>query len=148
MIKRLLDIFENNNARKISIIINESITEVKEYIESLDYEFQIKFKTKSTISSMHSLYEMKELIGNETFCLTTVDTIFKPSEFTSFIKYAEIQNDKDVIMAVTSYVDDEKPLYIKTKADKIIEFSDEKSDCQYVSGGIYFFRSSIWHSEI
>jgi NDP-sugar pyrophosphorylase family protein len=144
MIKRLLDVFEINSAKNISIIINESILEVKNYTELLGYDFQLKFKIKSTPSSMHSLYEMKEMIEKEIFCLTTVDTVFKPDEFKAFIEYAAKQTDKDAVMAVTSFVDDEKPLYIKTEEDRIVEFSDIKSDSQFVSGGIYFFKPSIW----
>ena len=144
MIKRLLDIFEKTEAYKISIIINESMAEVKKIIDSLNYQFQLAVKVKSTSSSMHSLFEMKDLIGDEAFCLCTVDTIFKPDEFKQFVEYAEKQSEKDAIMAVTSFVDDEKPLFIKTKEDKIIEFSDEKSDCKYVSGGIYFLKPQIW----
>ena len=144
MIKRLLDVFESSGANKISIIINESFTKVKDYIESLNYDFQLGIKVKSTPSSMHSLFEMKDLIGNEAFCLCTVDTVFKESEFRSFIEYVEKQTDKDAVMAVTSFVDDEKPLFIKTNKDKIIAFADEKSDSQYVSGGIYYFKPIIW----
>ena len=144
MIKRLLNIFEKNKASKISIIINNHISEVQDYIESLNYHFQLAIKVKSTPSSMHSLFEMKDLIGNEAFCLSTVDTVFKESEFNSFIEFAEKQTDKDAIMAITSFVDDEKPLFIKTNKDKIIAFADEKSDSQYVSGGIYYFRPTIW----
>jgi NDP-sugar pyrophosphorylase family protein len=144
MIKRLLDVFKQMHAQKIIIIINESITEVKEYIESLNYEIPVIIKIKSTPSSMHSLFEMKELIGNETFCVTTVDTIFKENEFKTFIEFASKQTDKDAVMGVTSYEDDEKPLYIKTIEDRIVEFSDIKSDSQFISGGIYYFKPSIW----
>ncbi|NVN93946.1 MAG: NTP transferase domain-containing protein [Bacteroidetes bacterium] len=144
MIKRLLDIFSLNNAKEISIIINEEIIAVKQYVESLNYSFQIKFKIKTTLSSMHSLFEMRELISNEVFCLTTVDTIFKPKEFEAFINFAKNQTDKDAVMAVTTFKDDESPLFIKTKEDKIIEFSDKKSDCKYVSGGIYYLQPRIW----
>lgn len=144
LIKRLLDVFERSGANKISIIINESITEVKDYIESLNYNFQLGIKVKSTPSSMHSLSEMKDLIGNEAFCLCTVDTVFKESEFRLFIEFAEKQIDKDAVMALTSFVDDEKPLFIKTNKDKIIAFADVKTDSQYVSGGIYYFKPIIW----
>lgn len=144
MIKRLLNIFEKNKASKISIIINNHISDVQDYIESLNYHFQLAIKVKSTPSSMHSLFEMKDLIGNEAFCLSTVDTVFKESEFNSFIEFAEKQTDKDAVMAVTSFVDDEKPLFIKTNKDKIIAFADEKADYQYVSGGIYYFKPTIW----
>lgn len=144
MIKRLLDVFETNNASFVSIIVNESSIDVKNYINSLKYSFPIKIKIKSTPSSMHSLYEMRELIGDKTFCLTTVDTIFNIDEFKSFIKFSESQSDKDAVMAVTTFIDDEKPLFIKTNGDRIVAFCDEKSNNTYVSGGIYYFKPLIW----
>lgn len=144
MIKRLLDIFEDNYATKVSVIVNDLFIEVKDFIASQKYKFPIEIKVKSTLSSMHSLYELKELIGNSSFCLTTVDTIFNEEEFKLFIKYAENQIDKDAVMGITSFIDDEKPLFIKTQNDRIIEFSDYKQFSPYVSGGIYFFRPVIW----
>jgi len=144
MIKRLLDIFEDNNATKVSVIVNESFKEVKDFISSQKNQFPIEIKVKSTPSSMHSLYELKQLIGNTSFCLTTVDTIFNEEEFKLFINYAESQKDKDAVMGITSFIDDEKPLFIKTQGDRIIEFSDDKKNSIYVSGGIYFFRPVIW----
>ena len=45
----------------------------------------------------------------------------------------------DGLMAVTDYVDDEKPLYIATDNQmRILGFYDEKrDDTKYISGGIY-----------
>ena len=42
-------------------------------------------------------------------------------------------------MGVTSFIDDEKPLYVATdEALNITGFYDEsRSDCRYISGGIY-----------
>ena len=43
------------------------------------------------------------------------------------------------MMAVTDYIDDEKPLYVDTDADlNITAFRDERYDgARYISGGIY-----------
>ena len=44
-------------------------------------------------------------------------------------------------MAVTNYIDDEKPLYIGTDSDlNITGFYDDKRTCEYISGGIYCLR--------
>ena len=44
----------------------------------------------------------------------------------------------DGIMAVTSYIDDEKPLYVAVDDDmNITAFSDTDNGCRYVSAGIY-----------
>lgn len=87
---------------------------------------------------MHSFYELNSYLKDDKFCLTTVDTIFREEEFSTFIE-AFKQSDKDGYMAVTDFIDDEKPLYISTdEALNITGFHDEAiSGCRYISGGIY-----------
>lgn len=87
---------------------------------------------------MHSFYELSRYLKDDKFCLTTVDTIFCEDEFTRFIE-AFKASDKDGMMAVTDYIDDEKPLYISTDEElNITGFHDEATpQCRYISGGIY-----------
>ena len=144
MIKRLFDVFKNNSAKDVIVVINDLNLRTRDYIKSLNYPFQIKLNVKSTPSSMHSLFGMREFLGDKDFCLTTLDAIFKPKEFSEFIKYPKSQTDKDAIMAITSFIDDEKPLDIKTQNNNITAFLAEKTDCQFVSGGIYYLKNTIW----
>ena len=85
---------------------------------------------------MHSFYELRQVMDDGKFCLTTVDTIFKEAEFRQYIK-AWQESNEDGMMAVTDYIDDEKPLYIATTQDLTITgFLDEVPQ-HYISGGIY-----------
>ena len=89
---------------------------------------------------MHSFYEVSRHFGDGKFCLTTVDTIFHEDEFKKYIEAFE--NDTtgaDGYMAVTSFIDDEKPLYIDTDSDlNITAFKDATWDgVKFISGGIY-----------
>ena len=44
-------------------------------------------------------------------------------------------------MAVTDYIDDEKPLYVGTDQNMhITGFFDTPNDCHYISGGIYCLK--------
>ena len=140
MIKRLIDIFMRCNATSLSIIVNEEMHQVREYLESLDIPVPFRLVVKSTPSSMHSFYEVSRHFEEGKFCLTTVDTIFHEEDF---IKYIEaFENDTtgaDGYMAVTSFIDDEKPLYIDTDANlNITAFKDAAWDgVKFISGGIY-----------
>lgn len=140
MIKRLLDIFMRCNATSLSIIVNEEMHQVREYLESLDLPVPLRLVVKSTPSSMHSFFEVSRHFEEGKFCLTTVDTIFHEEEFRKYIEAFE--NDTtgaDGYMAVTSFIDDEKPLYIDTdSAMNITAFKDAAWDgVKYISGGIY-----------
>ena len=55
-----------------------------------------------------------------------------------YIKNLE-ESDCDGIMAVTDYIDDEKPLYVATNDDmQITAFCDmPNADTHFISGGIY-----------
>lgn len=140
MIKRLIDIFMRCNATSLSIIVNEEMHQVREYLESLDIPVPFRLVVKSTPSSMHSFYEVSRHFEEGKFCLTTVDTIFHEEEFRKYIEAFE--NDTtgaDGFMAVTSFIDDEKPLYIDTDNDlNITAFKDAAWDgVKFISGGIY-----------
>ena len=54
MIGRLINLFCRCNAESISIIVNEQMTEVREYIESLSLDIPLNLVVKTTPSSMHS----------------------------------------------------------------------------------------------
>lgn len=139
MIRRLIDIFINCGAESISIIVNEQMTQVRQYIESLELAVPLYLTVKSTPSSMHSFYEVSRSFTSGKFILTTVDTIFRPDEFIRYVKAFEADNTLDGSMAVTSFIDDEKPLYIDVN-DKmnITAFCDKPfPGVKYISGGIY-----------
>ena len=139
MIGRLINLFCRCNAESISIIVNEQMNEVREYIESLSLDIPLNLVVKTTPSSMHSFFELSRVIPKGRFCLTTVDTIFREQDFRPYIEAMEADERYDGMMAVTDYIDDEKPLYVQTDDDlNITAFRDERYDgAKYISGGIY-----------
>lgn len=140
MIDRLVHIFAQNGAEQVVIIVNNEVRLTKEHVLALKEtsEVPVEVIVKTTPSSMHSFYELSRYLKDDKFCLTTVDTIFREDEFSSFIQ-AFKDSDLDGMMAVTDYIDDEKPLYISTDDSlNITGFHDEAtSACRYISGGIY-----------
>lgn len=139
MIRRLIDIFLANEAKSISIIVNEEMTMVQDYVKNLNLDIPVNIIVKSTPSSMHSFYELRNFLRDGKFCLTTVDTIFREEEFGKYIHAFLKEQSADGMMAVTDYIDDEKPLYVEVEEENmsILNFLDSSSDCKYVSGGIY-----------
>lgn len=140
MIDRLIHIFAKNGAEQVVVIINNEVAQTKEHLALLKKvsEVPLEVIVKTTPSSMHSFYELSTYLKDDKFCLTTVDTIFREEEFSRFIE-AFKASDKDGLMAVTDYIDDEKPLYISTDEElDITGFHDARTpDCRYISGGIY-----------
>lgn len=139
MIDRLLRIFVENKAKSISVIVNEEMVEVRNHLEALKLPVPFHLKVKTTLSSMHSFYELSPELGAGKFCMTTVDTMFREDEFSRYIETFEQDRVSDGLMGITSFIDDEKPLYISVGPnDMITGFWDFPTAGQeYVSGGIY-----------
>ena len=137
LIGRLIDIFLSLNSESISVIVNEEMTEVQQYLRTRPVQVIVK----STPSSMHSLYELSHLLKDK-FILTTVDTVFLAEDFRRYAEAWESDAEHDGLMAVTPYIDDEKPLYVEVTPDSLITAFSDSPGSRYVSGGIYGLKAS------
>lgn len=143
LIDRLMRIFINNDAEVIYIIINENSSELGEYLKNYKSAVPLKIITKSTDSSLHSFHELLEEFKDiEELCLTTTDSVFEKEEFQRYIEDFKANKNDDGLLAVTSFIDDESPLYINFDSNSVIKqitdhATQEKS---FVSGGIYCLR--------
>ena len=139
MIGRLINIMLRCNAESISIIVNEQMAEVREYLESLELPVPLHLVVQTTPSSMHSLWHLCRVIPEGKFCLTTVDTIFREQDFKEYIQAFEQDETHDGMWAVTPFVDDEKPLWVEVDEQmNITAFRDKGWEgAKYVSGGVY-----------
>lgn len=143
MIARLIKTFANQGAQQVHVIINSKAPQLGSYLQETDFGIPIKLLIQDTPSSLHSFHALVEANPDwENCCLTTTDTIFKESEFETYIKQFNTHTDCDAYMAITPFIDDESPLYVNTDNNlNITAFADDRSaDTAYVSGGIYGLR--------
>lgn len=143
LIDRLIRVFMSQGASEIDVICNEQMKTVAEHLEEIRKkgDIPLRFIVKSTPSSMHSLWELSNWLADEPFVLTTVDTIFREAEFSTYIHQFETLVESglaDCLMGVTDYIDDEKPLYVDVDDHlRITGFLDSCDHPKYISGGIY-----------
>lgn len=143
MIGRLIGMFAALGAGRVSVIVNEQMPEVAAYLENIapTLPMPLDIVVKSTPSSMHSFHELGRLLrGHGRFVVTTVDTIFRRDDFACYVEaFENAPAEVDGMMAVTRYVDDEKPLYVETDEEMdILAFRDTPwPEAEFVSGGIY-----------
>ena len=143
LIDRLITIFTKNRAESIQIIINEASEALEKHLKESRYSVPVQLIIKSTPSSLHSFYELLQANPNaEEICLTTTDTVFQEEEFRSYILEFEQNKDLDGLMAVTTFIDDESPLFVNVNERNFVTaFTDSnEADTRYVSGGIYCLR--------
>lgn len=145
MIDRLLRIFTDCGAEETVVIVNRLHPDTEAHVRILmegEYKDRLRLIVKTTPSSMHSFSELAPYLDGAPFCLTTVDTIFREAEFRDYIREFE-STTYDGLMAVTDFIDDEKPLYVATEVGslRVKGFHDAPTaDCRFISGGIYALR--------
>ena len=147
LIDRLIRIFMGNNATEIVVICNEQMSDVASHLKMIQDKglnglpVPLRFVVKSTPSSMHSFYELRNFLRDDPFILTTVDTIFDESEFHDYVLSFQdkIALGTDALMGVTDYIDDEKPLYVGV--DNVMRingyYDTPQADSHFISAGIY-----------
>ena len=147
LIDRLIRIFMGNNATEIVIICNEQMSDVASHLKMIQDKglnglpVPLRFVIKSTPSSMHSFYELRNFLRDDPFILTTVDTIFDESEFHDYVLSFQdkMAQGTDALMGVTDYIDDEKPLYVGV--DNVMRingyYDTPQADSHFISAGIY-----------
>ncbi|MEH6307632.1 NTP transferase domain-containing protein [Olivibacter sp. CPCC 100613] len=144
LVERLIAIFASQGADTIHIIVNEESSALADLLQSYTGDVHIRLVQKTTPSSLNSFYELiKSLPDVNELCATTVDTIFKENEFEHYLEAFRSNTKLDALMAVTPFVEDESPLYVKTNqhADIVAFNDDTKDDVDIlVSGGIYCLR--------
>lgn len=144
LIERLIRIFMSKGAKAIYVVINKHSPRLERTLRKLTKEAPLHIVKKDTPSSLHSLGELlKAHPYIKEMCLTTTDTVFDEREFGQFLKAFGDNPSVDALMGVTSFVDDESPLYVKVNAEReILGFSDMAAPLHaHVSGGIYCLRS-------
>lgn len=157
MIGRLLNLLARHRAQSISVIVNEQMRDVADYVAKwgseehlyemgLPESFKFHLIVKSTPSSMHSLATLAEIMPIGKFCLVTVDAVFDEADFRRYIDTWELTmpQEADGLLAVTPHVDDERPLYVDVSGGAdgngtIRGFHDAPLPAApvFVSGGIY-----------
>ena len=147
LINRLIRIFMENNATEIVVICNEQMADVASHLKMIQDEglnglpIPLRFVVKSTPSSMHSFFELRDFLRDDSFILTTVDTIFDEREFHDYVLSFQdkIAQGTDALMGVTDYIDDENPLYVGV--DNVMRingyYDTPQADSHFISAGIY-----------
>jgi len=92
------------------------------------------------------LFALSPHLNKKPFVLTTTDSVFLENEFTDFINYCISNQNADGTLAVTQFIDDEKPLCVDLdNQNNITKFSDVRDGFSWATGGIYYFSPRIFN---
>lgn len=149
LVERLIRIFLASDATAIYVILNTRQKEVGQWIEQLPIvtkaSVPLEIIYQDTPSSFHSLAALVDHMAEndkKELCISTIDPVFKEHQFGNYIQAFKEAPEVDGLMAVTSFVEDDKPLHVYTDGGtRITRFaSTAKEGEPWISGGIYLLR--------
>jgi len=144
LIARAIRAANHVGVTSIACIVNDLNPAVAEYLRSTSWPVPLELVVKATASSMESLFSLAPLLSNGPFLLFTVDAVFEFGVLRRFLTKAR-RRGGDGVLAVTRFVDDEKPLWVKLdRGQRIVALGDGARPGRYITAGFYYFRPEIF----
>jgi NDP-sugar pyrophosphorylase family protein len=144
LIGRLLHALQALAPEEIVCIINSRGTSVAEYVRQTYAHLPVTFVQQDTASSYESFRVLCTHLCDTPFLVTTVDAIFPPDFLTQFVTAAHRQPESDMLLTLTTFIDDEKPLHVRLDAQqRITHIGAAAHGSAYVTSGFYYCAPRI-----
>jgi NDP-sugar pyrophosphorylase family protein len=139
LIRRLLGALQPLMPEAIICIINNQGTSVADYVRQHYPTLPIQFVQQDTTSSYESFTVLCAHLCDSPFLVTTVDSVFSSDFLPQFVAAASQQPGIDMMLALTTFIDDEKPLHVRLDAhQRIAQLGDAARGSAYVTAGFYY----------
>jgi len=147
LIEHALDSIRAAGVGEVACIINEESAAVETHCRSRVADLALHFVHRTTPSSMESLFALAPhlAVDGTPFLLLTVDAIVAPAAMRDFVAAAARRPDADGVLAVSTFVDDEKPLRVTCDAGgRITALGDGAAESPLVTAGFYVLRPAVF----
>jgi NDP-sugar pyrophosphorylase family protein len=145
LIGRLLHAVSQVAVGEVVCIVNEESLGVIYYCQGQQWGVPLKLVVKSTAHSLESFLSLRPYLEAEPFLLLTTDTVFSPAVLPAFLQQVSQISDADGVLAVTPFVEDEKPLWVEPDIrGRIRCLGDQTRSGNLVTAGIYFFTPTVY----
>jgi NDP-sugar pyrophosphorylase family protein len=118
------------------VIVNEGERECVEWARARFPGVDLRFIVKTTASSLESFVEVVGAAGAGRLLVSTVDAWCAEADFVRFVDAARRRPAEATVLALTPFVADENPLWVRTEADgRIVAVGGTGGDM--VTAGMY-----------
>lgn len=126
----------------LSIIFNAREEDCAEFVRARFPGADIRILVKTTASSLESFHEIARLLPPGPALVSTVDAWCPRPAFLEFARNAAKAPAEDTVLAVTTFVADEKPLWVRLDpARRVTEIGGDSGDA--VTAGMYVFPERV-----
>jgi NDP-sugar pyrophosphorylase family protein len=131
---------------RVAIIFNEAQQECVDWVRAHFPSLELEVLVKTTRSSFESFWRVGRALGPGRHLICTVDSICSPADWQAMCASA-IHSDRDVLLGVTAFVHDEKPLWVGMEPGslKIVNLGDRRE--RFATAGIYGVGGAIFERE-
>lgn len=145
LIDRVLGAVAAAGIAEAACIFNEMFDEVEAHCRRHTHGLRLHIVRRTTPSSMESLFTLAPHVRDDRFLLLTVDSVFGPGVLPDFLRAADRFGDADGVLAVSDFVDDEKPLRIHLdETGRVTALGPGAEESPLVTAGFYVFQPRIF----
>ncbi len=132
-------------AKRVVAALNTRGAPIEFYCRRFWPGLEFAFVYRDTPSSMESLFALEPLLRDEPFLLSAADTLVAPATVRQFWSRARQNPLPAVVLAVTPFVDDEKPLWVDFADDgRVVALGAKAEGSGWVTAGLYSVRRSAF----
>lgn len=144
LIARAIDSARAAGATSVACIVNAETDEVRRFLADSDFGVPIDVVQRTTSSSAESFLALRPLLEAAPFLLLTVDAVIAPAAVRALVERAGGRPDAAGVLAVTTHVDDEKPLWAELDGDDRIRSLGDPTRARHVTAGVYFLKPVVY----
>jgi NDP-sugar pyrophosphorylase family protein len=141
-LQQLLEI----GVERVAIIFNETQQECADWVRAHFPSLELKILVKTTRSSFESFWRVGRALGPGRHLICTVDSICSPEDWRTMSASAA-DSECEILLAVTSFVHDEKPLWVTTKPESLKIVNLGAPYGKFATAGIYGVTEAIFERE-
>lgn len=133
--------------QRVAIIFNESESDCVDWVRRHFSSLELDILVMTTRSSFESFWRVGRALGPGRHLICAVDSICSPADWRAMLA-SEVDSERDVLLAVTSFVHDEKPLWVRTEPGslRIAEIGGNQE--KFATAGIYSVGGAVFEREL
>lgn len=138
LIEHALDRFRAASIRRLTIIINDTSDDCRQWLDGHGGDFDLDLIVRTTPSSYASFKLVAHRLAGAPAVITTIDAIMPVNDFCIFAKSAAGFAKDAVVLGLTDNVDDENPLWatLNTADGHILQLGGINGS--HVTAGLYW----------
>ena len=145
MIARTIRAAAELGATSVACIVNQERPEVATFLRDTTWPIPLELVERTTPNSMESLFALEPHLDKEPFLLFTVDAVCAADTLALFLAAAQQLPASGGVLALTRFIDDEKPLWVRTDPEqRILALGEDARASGEITAGFYYFQPGVF----